>query len=346
VQRLFVDFMGSLVGARKATAGLIDPLLRQILDHQQMPNRVACLDQFAVRRNDLRSLDHAAQSTGPGHGRIGAPTPETSRSCSILRGGSCSTDTWFADRGSDRLSSMAESMAAKQHSWMLVAGGRPDSADGPGSTLSKRPVLLAVARRGIPNLVEATIIPAILFLLIVTTVGAGAAMMAVLVWGYGAVLRRTLRGDPIPTILLLATLGLTVKTAVGLMSGSTFAYFLQPIATTVVLAGVFIGSVVIGRPVIARLAHDFCPIAPDVATRPGVVQLFAGLTVLWSGVHVLTAAATLGMLLSMPLPMFIALKTITCLGITVAAIVITVVWALRTARHEQLVFAPARGELA
>jgi hypothetical protein len=239
---------------------------------------------------------------------------------------------------------MAESLAAKQLPWMLVVGEGPDSADSHGSRLAKRPVLLAVARRGIPNLVEATIIPAILFLLIVMTVGAGSAMVAVLVWGYGAVLRRTLRGDPIPTILLLATLGLTVKTLVGLMSGSTFAYFLQPIATTVVLAVVFLGSVVIGRPVIARLAHDFCPIAPDVATRPGVVQLFAGLTVLWSGVHLLTAATTLGMLLSMPLPMFIALKTVTCLGITIGAIVITVVWALRTARHEQLVFGPAQGD--
>jgi hypothetical protein len=235
---------------------------------------------------------------------------------------------------------MGESIAAKPLPWMLVAGARAEQTHGGGSTLSKRPVLLAVARRGFPNLVEATIIPAILFLVIVTTLGAGPAMVAVLVWGYGAVLRRVLRGDSIPTILLLATLGLTVKSVVGLMSGSTFAYFLQPIATTIALAGVFLGSVVIGRPVIARLAHDFCPIAPEVASRPGVVQLFVGLTVLWSGVHLLTAAATLGMLLSMSVPMFVALKTITCLGITIAAIVITVVWSLRTARHEHLVFAP------
>jgi hypothetical protein len=234
---------------------------------------------------------------------------------------------------------MGETIAAAPLPRMIVASARTEPPEGGGSTLLKGPVLLAVARRGLPKLVEATIIPAILFLVIVMTLGAGLAMAAVLVWGYGAILRRRLRSDPIPTILVLATLGLTVKTLVGLLSGSTFAYFLQPIATTVALAAVFLGSALIGRPIIARLAHDFCPIAPEVATRPAVVQLFVGLTVLWAGVHLLTAATTLGMLLSMSVPMFVALKTIACLGITAAAVLITIVWALRTARREQLVFA-------
>jgi hypothetical protein len=152
-------------------------------------------------------------------------------------------------------------------------------------------------------------------------------------------LRRVLRGKQVPTILILATLGLTVRTLVGLISGSTFAYFLQPIATTVALAAVFLGSVVIGRPVIAKLAHDFCPIAPEVAGRPAVLRLFGGLTVLWAGVHAVTAAITLGMLVSMPVATFVALKTVACLGVTVAAIVVTVLWALRIVRSEHLVFA-------
>ncbi len=122
-----------------------------------------------------------------------------------------------------------------------------------------------MARRGLPNLIEATVIPAVMFFVIVKTISVPAAMAAVLVWAYAAILRRVVRGTKIPAILMLATLGLTVRTAVGLVSGSTFAYFIQPIATTVALAAVFLGSVAIGRPVIARLAHDFCPLAPDVA---------------------------------------------------------------------------------
>jgi hypothetical protein len=229
--------------------------------------------------------------------------------------------------------------AASAAPWMLVAGVHQNTREG-RAALATRPVLAAVARRGLPNLVEATIVPAVLFFVLSSTIGPVVAMAAVLAWGYAAILRRVVCGERIPAILLLATLGLTTRTLVGLLSGSTFAYFLQPVATTVVLAGVFLGSVLIGRPVIARLAHDFCPITPEVAGRPGVVRLFVGLTILWAGVHLVTAATTFGMLVSMSVTTFVAIKTLTCLGITVGAIVITVAWALRTARSEHLTFAP------
>jgi hypothetical protein len=233
---------------------------------------------------------------------------------------------------------MGEALAVKGAPWMLVAGGHADASSVDRPHQPRLPLLYAVARRGIPNLLESTIIPAILFVVIVTTISPPWAMAGVLVWAYGAILRRVLRGKQIPTILILATMGLTVRTLVGLISGSTFAYFLQPIATTVALAVVFLGSVVIGRPVIAKLAHDFCPIAPEVAGRPAVVRLFGGLTVLWAGVHVLTAAATFVMLLTMPVAMFVAVKTVACLAISVGAIVVTVCWALRTVRSERLYF--------
>jgi hypothetical protein len=224
---------------------------------------------------------------------------------------------------------------------MLVADGAPSGHGTTRPPLAKGRILSAVARRGLPNIVEATLIPSSLFILLVATAGTAIAMVGVFAWSGAAILRRVVRGAPIPALLVLATIGLVVRTSVGLLSGSTFAYFLQPIATTVALAAVFLGSVLIGRPVIARLAHDFCPLDIDVARRPAVVELFAGLTVLWAGVHLLTAAATLGMLMTMPVTTFVAVKTVTCLAITVCAIVVTILWALRTARREHLVFAAA-----
>jgi intracellular septation protein A len=228
---------------------------------------------------------------------------------------------------------------APSASWMLVCGGHHDESATPRPTVAKLPLLCAVARRGLPNLIESTIIPALMFFVFVKVLNAPIAMAAVLVWAYAAILRRVLLGSRIPAILVLATLGLTVRTLVGLVSGSTFAYFIQPVATTVALAVVFLGSVVIGRPVIARLAHDFCPIAPEVAGRPAVLRLFGGLTVLWAGVHVVTAAITFGMLVSMPVATFVAFKTVACLAVTVGAIVVTILWALRIVRSEKLVFA-------
>jgi hypothetical protein len=223
---------------------------------------------------------------------------------------------------------------------MLVPGTDVDRA---GSRAHRRPVLCAIARRSLPHVVEATLAPAILFSVISVTVNARSAMVAVLVWTYAAVARRRLLRRDIPTVLALASLALTVRTAVGFTTGSTFAYFIQPVATTVVLAGVFLGSIALNRPVIARFANDFCPLAPDVAARPRVVRLFVGLTMLWSIVHLLTAATTLTMLLSLPVDLFVPLKTLACLAITATAIVLTVTWSISVADREGLVFAPACG---
>jgi hypothetical protein len=69
------------------------------------------------------------------------------------------------------------------------------------------------------------------------------------------------------------------------------------------------------------------------------LRLFIQLTVVWAGVHLLTAATTFGLLVSLPTPTFVALKTLVSLGITVAAIVFTVSASIRIARAENLVFA-------
>jgi hypothetical protein len=206
------------------------------------------------------------------------------------------------------------------------------------TAVTHRSVLLTIARRSLPQLAEATVIPAVLFYVVLLAVGAGAAMIVVLCWTYGALARRVVHGVRPPGILLLATFGLTCRTVVGVVSGSTFAYFVQPVATAVMLAAVFAGSVAMGRPLVGRLANDFCPLAPDVACRPAVTRLFAGLTLLWALVHLLTAAATLTMLITMPVAPFVAAKTATCMAITVGGVVVTVAWSIRTARREHLAF--------
>ena len=120
-------------------------------------------------------------------------------------------------------------------------------------------------------------------------------------------------GHRLPGILQLAVIGLTVRTIVGILSG-TFMYFLQPVATTLALAFVFFGSLLFGRPMIARMASDFCPLSPEIASRPGVVRLFSGLTLLWAIVHLLSAATTFTMLVSLSTPTFVAVKSFVSLG--------------------------------
>ena len=201
------------------------------------------------------------------------------------------------------------------------------------------PSLVAIARRTVPHLLEATIVPAAIFYVVLVRLGTGAAMVATLAWSYTALVRRLVRRERVPAILMLALGGLTARTAVGVLSGSAAMYFVQPVVTTAVMAAVFLGSLAVGRPVVAALAVDFCPVGPEVTTRPGVTRLFRRLTVLWAGVHLTTGAATLVLLLTLPLPTFVLLKTFICLGITALGAAATVALALRTVRQEGLVLA-------
>jgi len=119
-------------------------------------------------------------------------------------------------------------------------------------------------------------------------------------------------------------------------------YFAQPIVGTVATAGVFLLSLVVGRPLIERLAGDFWPITPEMASNPRVLSLFRGLTILWAGVNLVTAAVTFVLLLWLPLATFVAVKQASGLGITVSAIAVTIIWAHRIACREGILRAPRR----
>lgn len=207
------------------------------------------------------------------------------------------------------------------------------------SLVSRVAVLRSVGRRLVPRLIEATLIPTVLFYVFLMTIGSGAAIGAALSWSYGVIAYRLVTGRPISGLLVLGAIGLGVRSVFVFFSGSTFMYFVQPIGTTLALAAVFLCTVFVGKPLIARLATDFCPMAPDVAARPQVTRLLRALTVLWACVHLFSAAVTLSMLLSVRISTYVVLKTAASLVITTAAVVWTVLWSVRVAHRENLVFA-------
>jgi uncharacterized membrane protein len=204
--------------------------------------------------------------------------------------------------------------------------------------LSKAHVIAAVARRSLPSVVEATVVPAAIFYLGLVNFGPTVGMVGALSWSYGAIARRVVFQRRVPALLGLATLGLTARTAIGVTSG-TFIYLLQPIVTTLVLAAVFFASLCVGRPIIGRLAHDFCPLSPEIASRPSIKRLFSRLTLLWASVHLVSAVATFVLLLSLSTPTFVLVKTTLSLAVTSGAIALTIAAAIRTASAENLVLA-------
>jgi Protein of unknown function (DUF3159) len=201
---------------------------------------------------------------------------------------------------------------------------------------SKVSVVRAVGRRMVPYLIEATLIPTALFYVVLITFDLRWAIVAALCWTYAAMGRRIVTGRPIPGLLVLATLGISVRTVIYLLSGNDFVYFVQPIMRTVATSALFALSVLVGRPLIARFAADFCPISPDVQRRPAIVQLFRRLTYLWAGVNAVAAATTLTLLLTTPVAVFVGAATVSAWVITCSGVVLTVSDSVRTARREGL----------
>jgi hypothetical protein len=200
-----------------------------------------------------------------------------------------------------------------------------------------RATLIGVARHSLPSIVEATLIPSALFYVTWMTVGHLAAYIVALVWGYGALGRRLHQRLRVPGILIIALLGLTVRSVLALATGSAFVYFAQPILATGLIALLFLASSLTSRPFVARVAADFYPMTAEVAARQPLRRLFRRLTFLWAGVQLLQAAAGASLLLTLPTSVYVPTKTASALLITAAGVTVTVLLSLRVARREGLV---------
>jgi hypothetical protein len=182
------------------------------------------------------------------------------------------------------------------------------------------PRLRALARHALPNLVEATVVPLLVFYAALWLVGVWGGLIGALVWSYTAIVRRLVVGRPVPGLLALGAIGLTARTVVAALSGSVFVYFLQPTLTTVLIAGVFLASVPAGRPIAERLAGDFCPLPATFIGSPPVRRFFARITVLWAFVQLTNAALSVWLLVTQPVGTYVLAKSVTSWGLTIAAV--------------------------
>jgi hypothetical protein len=183
-----------------------------------------------------------------------------------------------------------------------------------------------MARHSTPRLIESTIIPLGLFYGFLHLAGLWGALIAGLGWSYAAVTRRLLQGDKVPGVLILATAGITVRTAVAAASGSFFLYFLQPSLWTVAVAGAFLLSVPAGRPLAELLAADFCPLPPALLARPDIKRIFVRITLLWGFVNLANAALTIWLLETTPMVTYVAARTVVSWVVTGLGFSLSVLW--------------------
>lgn len=185
------------------------------------------------------------------------------------------------------------------------------------------PRLTALARHATPHVLEATLIPLALFYGGLQLLGLWGALVAALLWSYSSLLRRLLTRRRVPGVLLLGVVGLTARTGLALVTGSAFLYFLQPTLGTGLVAAIFIGSTVLGRPLAMKLAADFMPLPESLLAHAGVRRFFQRISLLWAGVFLANAGISLWLLVSQSLATFLWTRTVASVVLTAGAVAIS-----------------------
>jgi hypothetical protein len=203
------------------------------------------------------------------------------------------------------------------------------------------PDLRTVLRHAAPRFVECTLIPLVLFLVFLRLLGVWGAMTAGLVWVYSLILVRVCTRRRIPGILLLGALTLTARTIIAILANSVVVYFLQPSLATMLVAGAFLFSVALDRPLAGRLAADFCPLSTEMHANTHVRRFFRQISLLWAFAQAANAGITVWLLFSQSLSTFVLLRTVVSAGVTITAIIASALWFKRSmGRHGIVVHLP------
>jgi hypothetical protein len=201
----------------------------------------------------------------------------------------------------------------------------------------KIPALRELMRRAVPQIIDGTLLPLGLFLLTMQVADVWAAIVVGMGWSAFAITRRLVAGQPVPGFMIVGALMLTIRSVGALASGSTFVYFAQPLLGNVCLAGIFLLSVVLGRPLARRFAADYCDIPQDVHDDHRVHRYFLRCSMMWAIVGLFNAGVTLWLLLSTPTATYLVAKTVLSITLTVAAVGASVIWFRHTVNRHGLV---------
>ena len=178
-----------------------------------------------------------------------------------------------------------------------------------------------IMRQVLTRVFLVSLLPMGVFYLMLTLFGLRAAALATAGLYYAGLLGRIVRRKPVLAVALFTAGLLSLRTVVVFCTGSAFLYFLQPVIGTVAVATVFAGSALIGRPVLDRLAHDFCPFTAELSTHLRQARFFSVLSVVWATTYGINAVGTVWLLTNASLNGFIVIKAVLGPVITLAAAV-------------------------
>lgn len=145
-------------------------------------------------------------------------------------------------------------------------------------------------------LTEGVLIPTAILYAAIRTVGAVPGLIGVIAWCLLTIGVRWALGRRVPSTLLLVIGMLVLRTGIALAATSVWLFLLQPIAASVLMSLLFIGSAVVGRPVTQRLAQDFVHLPERLVADRRVRRMFVEVALVWGLSRALDAGLSLGSL--------------------------------------------------
>jgi intracellular septation protein A len=186
---------------------------------------------------------------------------------------------------------------------------------------------------GVP-LLESTLIPLGLFWVLFNQAGFDAGLFAALGWSALAISRRLVLRRRLPVVLLISTGLLVARTAIGLWTGSTFFYFLQPTVQNFVFALALLVTLGFERPLLAKLADDFCPFPEALTGHPHIKRFFKRVSLLWAFVFMVNGATTLVVLATQTVGNYLMVSTAGSYTMVVMGIALSLWWFRRSLAGE------------
>jgi hypothetical protein len=125
-----------------------------------------------------------------------------------------------------------------------------------------------------------------------------------------------------------------VQALAGLATGSATAYFAPGVLAGGLHGLVFLGSVAIGRPLVAVFAREAYPFPEEVRAAPAFRRTFSVISLVWGATLVARSAARLVVLLGASVDAYVAFKVVTGAPVTATLFAWSVWYGLRAlARH-------------
>jgi intracellular septation protein A len=148
-----------------------------------------------------------------------------------------------------------------------------------------------------PAVVVATLIPLTLFYSLSAAAGTQAGIFASLIWAYAVLALQLWRRRAMSGLLTLTAFTLTVRGVTWGINQSTFTYFAVPVVETILTGALFVGTLLIGRPLLVSLARDFIPSLAEHLVGETYRRQIRHLSCVWAAVY-FGSALTSGFLLT------------------------------------------------